>query len=175
MMLAEALNLAETLTLRPVLPEDEEFLFELYSSTRRDELAQWCWDEEQKEAFLKLQFKAQQYSYASAYAPENSQIIMLNNLPVGRMIVVRTDVEMRLADIALLPEYYSEGIGTFLIKNLLTEADRATKPVRLQVYKSNERAVRFYERLGFIVTDENELSFSMEHPARNLTTPLSPS
>lgn len=173
MMVAEDPNLAEALTFRPVIPEDEEFLFKLYSTTRRDELAQWGWNEEQKEAFLKLQFKAQQYSYGCQYAPEDAQLILLSNLPVGRMIVVRTDEEMRLADIALLPEYYGGGIGTFLIKNLLTEADKAAKPVRLRVYKSNGRAVRFYERLGFIVRDENELSFSMEHPANSsqLTPP----
>jgi ribosomal protein S18 acetylase RimI-like enzyme len=162
--MAEDSNLAETLTFRPVMPEDEDFLFNLYSTTRRDELAAWGWNDAQKDAFLKLQFKAQQYSYATMYTPEDSRLIMLDNKPIGRMIVVRSDEEIRLADIAILPEYFNDGIGTFLIKHLLTEAAQAAKPVGLRVYKSNERAVRFYERLGFIVAGEDELAFSMQHP-----------
>jgi ribosomal protein S18 acetylase RimI-like enzyme len=82
---------------------------------------------------------------------------------VGRLIVVRTDEQIRLADIALLPEYRRAGIGTSLIKDLMVEAQKADKPVRLQVETLNPQAKLLYERLGFIKTGETSTHFQMEY------------
>ena len=54
-----------SLDLQPLRAEDEPFLFELYASTRGDEMALVGWDKPQQEAFLRMQFKAQRSSYAS--------------------------------------------------------------------------------------------------------------
>ena len=47
------------LSLRPIAPDDEELLFRVYASTRAEELAAVAWTDEQKAAFLRMQFAAQ--------------------------------------------------------------------------------------------------------------------
>jgi len=57
-----------------------------------------------------------------------------------------------LAHIYIKPEYRSHGIGTEIIKNDISEHDK----ILLQVMKSNPRAKKLYESLGFVVSQEND-------------------
>jgi ribosomal protein S18 acetylase RimI-like enzyme len=153
------------LALRPVEPGDEPFLFEVYSSTRADEMAAWGWNAAQQEAFLRLQFNGQQGFYRMQYPGAEHRIILFNAQPVGRMIVIRSDEEVRLADIVVLPQYRNRGIGASLIKDLCAEAEGKGLPVRLQVLKSNHDAARLYERMGFSTVTENDTHLQMQwHP-----------
>jgi ribosomal protein S18 acetylase RimI-like enzyme len=154
---------ASALALRPVLPEDEQFLYEVYASTRADELAQVMWGEAQREMFLKMQLKARDQSYRMYYSEIDDRIILRDNQRVGRLIVVRADDEIRLADIALLLEHRGAGIASALIKDLMAEARVSNKPIRLQVETSNPKARSLYERLGFTTTGENVTHFQMEY------------
>jgi ribosomal protein S18 acetylase RimI-like enzyme len=147
-------------TLRPALPEDEPFLYELYASTRAAELAVLDWSSAQREAFLSLQFRAQQAHYAE-FPNANPQIIVEVDRAIGRLLVSRLPDEIRLVDVALLPEWRGRGIGSALLQQLLDEAARANKPVRLHVEKSNP-ARRLYRRLGFTPLAEVGLYYLME-------------
>ena len=49
------------------------------------------------------------------------------------------DDEVRIMDIALLPEYCNRGIGTTLLRGLQSEAAAAGKPLRIHVEKFNPR------------------------------------
>jgi len=154
------------IALRPVEPGDAPFLFEVYASTRSDEMAFFPLDETQREAFLKMQYNAQQASYKMQYPNADHQIILVDDRQVGRLILNRGDQEFLLVDIALLPQYRSCGTGASLIKDICAEAAGKGLPVRLQVLRSN-RAALLYERLGFYVTGENQVHFQMEwHPNR---------
>jgi ribosomal protein S18 acetylase RimI-like enzyme len=153
--------------LRVVAPEDEAFLYEVYRSVRSEEMLAWGWDATQQELFLKMQLKARDQSYLMYYPGLDNQIILFRNQPAGRLIVSRTDEDIRLIDIALLPEYRNARIGTSLIEDLCAEADATNRPVRLQVEKTNPPALRLYERLGFSVTSENQTHFQMEWKSRD--------
>jgi len=133
--------------LRQAEPNDEAFLFQLYASARAEEMSAWGWDSAQREAFLSLQFRAQQAHYAE-YPNTDHQIILAAERPVGRMLVSELDDEFRLVDITLLPEYRNAGIGAALIGGLMKKAAYSAKAVRLHVEKNN-RAQRLYQRLGF--------------------------
>jgi ribosomal protein S18 acetylase RimI-like enzyme len=150
-------------TLRPVAASDDQFLFELYASTRREEVAAWGWDAAQRDAFLKMQGDMQRRAYEMQYPQADHNIIMLDDEPIGRLFVVREAEWIQLTDIALLPAARNKGIGSRLIKDLLDEADAASLPVRLQVLKDNP-AGRLYERLGFVKTGESGMHFHMERP-----------
>jgi ribosomal protein S18 acetylase RimI-like enzyme len=150
-----------TLTLRSIHPEDQPFLYEVYASTRTEELAPLGWNSEQQAAFLTQQFNAQHQYYQASYASADFQIILVNGQPAGRLYVERGADELRLIDIALLPEYRNAGIGTGLIKNLLAEAQQAGKPVRIHVEKFNP-ALRLYKRLGFSIIDDRGVYWFME-------------
>jgi len=149
------------LTLRPVTVADEQFLFEVYAGTRAEELAAWGWNDKQQEMFLRLQFMAQKGAYGAQYPNADHAIIMLDEKAVGRLYVARSEKDIVLADIALLPEYRGRGIGAELINRLLEEAAEGAKSCRLQVVKTN-RAARLYERLGFVRTGESGMHFEME-------------
>ena len=48
--------------------------------------------------------------------PDGSfNIILLNQQPVGRIVISRGDIEFRVVDMALLPAFRGRGIGTFLL------------------------------------------------------------
>ena len=149
------------LILRSVAPSDDAFLFRLYASTRKEELDAWGWDDEQRKAFLEMQFRAQHMSYRAQFPNADHQIILKDDQPIGRIMVTRTDDEFRLVDIALLWESRGSGIGTQLVRALVEEASRAGKPLRLTVLRTNP-AARLYERLGFTVVGDNGLYFQME-------------
>lgn len=151
-----------SIVLRPVGPEDEPFLFELYASTRADELAQWGWNEAQQTAFLRLQLNGQQASYRMQFPQAEHQLILFNDQPVGQMFVASTDEEVRLVDISLLPQHRNRGVGASLIRDLCATAARQGKPCRLRVFKSNQAAARLYLRLGFIPNGESETHIQME-------------
>ena len=141
------------MTLRAVTPDDEPFLFEVFAATRLDEFR--FLEEQQKQALIRMQYNAQRFQYDEGFPQAESRIILLDDRPVGRMLVDESDREFVLVDIALLPQHRKSGIGTQLLKELLNRAVVARKPIRLHVLKSNP-ALRLYERLGFSrVADES--------------------
>lgn len=135
-------------TLRPVRSGDEPFLRRLYASTRADEMALLAWSEDQKASFLEMQFTAQHSYYQRQFPEARFDIVEEDGRPVGRLYVDRRPEEIRLIDIALLPEHRNRGIGGRLMDQLLAEARTAGKPVTIHVERFNP-ALRLYRRLGF--------------------------
>ncbi len=149
------------ISLRPYHEYDRNFLFKLYASTRADEIAPFGWPPAQQEAFLLMQFTAQQRWYAMSYAQAEHHIIEQDGTPIGRMMVSREQPAAVLIDIALMPEYRKKGIGGDLIRQLIEQCNEQKLPLRLQVLRSNP-ALRLYERLGFIRTAEDQIYIQME-------------
>ncbi len=149
-------------TTRPYQPTDAPFLYQLYASTRADEIAVWGWNPTQQELFLQMQFQAQQRHYAAQYPAATHQIIVGDASPVGRILTARTPPEIWLVDIALLPTHRNQGIGTRLIQDLLQEARAASQSVRLHVAKTNLVAMRLYTRLGFTSIADDGMYILME-------------
>lgn len=141
------------ITFRAAEAADEAFLYELYASTRAEEVAAFGWDAPQRELFLRMQFNAQRMHYAELPNADH-QIILRASQPIGRLLVLRLASEICLADIALLPQERGAGLGARLLKDLLTEAAQAHKPVTLHVAHGN-RARRLYERLGFVPVSDD--------------------
>jgi ribosomal protein S18 acetylase RimI-like enzyme len=146
--------------LRPSRPEDEDFLFRLYASTRQDEFAALGWSSAQLETLLRMQYSTQRRWYDTAYAQAEHHIVQLGETPIGRIIVHRAAEAATLVDIALLPEHRGQGIGGELIRNLMAQCTREKLSLRLQVLKTNP-AAHLYERLGFAKTGEDGLYIQM--------------
>ena len=134
---------------RPVAPGDDEFLLDVYASTRADEMALVPWADEQKRAFLRMQFDAQREEYFRRFPDADYRVILVGDKPAGRLWVARTPEQIRLRDIALLPGVRGRGAGALLVRGLIGEAAQAGLPLRHMVFQLNEGALRFYERLGF--------------------------
>jgi ribosomal protein S18 acetylase RimI-like enzyme len=140
-------------SLRPARPEDDEFLLRVYASTRTDELAPVPWTEAEKDAFLRMQFTAQHHYYRQHYADGEFSVVQVGGEPAGRLYLYRGAEELRIVDIALLPEFRGRGIGRALLTEIIGEGDRAGLPVRIHVERNNP-ALRLYRELGFRVVGE---------------------
>jgi len=142
------------LKLRPVTPEDDSFLLSVYASTRAQELAQVQWQEGQQETFVKWQFDMQRREYDARFPDAEYDVIEIDGQPAGRIWIGHREDEIRLLDIALLPQFQNRGVGTRLLTNLIHEASINGKRLRHMVFVLNDNADRFYERLGFVVIEE---------------------
>lgn len=150
-----------TITLRDIIPGDEPFLFQVYASTRAGELALVEWTDEQRAAFLKMQFAAQSDYYREQFPHADYKVILANGAAVGRLYVLRKEGEIRILDIALLPEQRRVGIGSSLIRELLREGFQSRKVVRIYVETFNP-SLQVFERLGFQSIAEEGINFLME-------------
>jgi ribosomal protein S18 acetylase RimI-like enzyme len=146
---------AGRVSLRPVASGDEEFLVQVYASTRADELARVPWTEAQRAAFVRMQFDAQQLHYRTHNPAATHDLILLDGTPVGRLYVARRRDEIRILDITILPESRGRGVGTALVSGLMNEAARAGLPLNIYV-ESYNRSRGLFERLGFEKVDRPE-------------------
>ncbi|MFN2578253.1 MAG: GNAT family N-acetyltransferase [Pyrinomonadaceae bacterium] len=158
----------ESITLQPVRETDRDFLLQLYKSSRGDDLRALGWSEDRISDFLEMQHEAQR-NLENEGEHTSDQLVLMNRKPIGRLsIEARTD-EIRCIDLALLPEYRNQGVGTLLINQLQAQAASAKCPLHLQVIRFN-RAVNLFERLGFRRTSETGTHFQMEWLPANVTT-----
>lgn len=136
----------------------------LYGSTRAEELAQLPWDDGQRDAFIRMQFAAQQQDYQRRFPLAEQLLILHEGHRLGRIYVARSDEEIRILDIAFTPEHRKKGFGTLIIRDLLNEAAQARKPVRIYVESLNP-ALGLFERLGFLRADDIGTHLLMEWQA----------
>lgn len=149
------------LMLRPITTDDLPFLYQVYASTRVEELAQTNWTEAQKTDFLQQQFEAQHQFYQANYRTAKFQIIAQQGTPIGRLYIVRWPKEIRIIDISLLPEYRGRGLGSVLLREILADGQRRGLPVTIHVERFNP-ALRLYERLGFHILQDKGVYYLME-------------
>jgi len=137
--------------LRAARPDDEEFLYSLYASTREGEF-QFLDDADEGlgETLLRMQFEAQRQGY-SAEHPEAEHWIVCEGSqeqPIGRILLERGEHAFHLVDISLVPDHRGRGIGSRLIGMIQNDAARRGLPIRLRVLKTNP-ARNLYLRLRF--------------------------
>lgn len=154
----------QAIALRPALSDDDPFLFEVYASSRGEDLAAMGWEPEPIRAFLETQYSAHKVFQKNDYPQTDDKIIMLGDERIGRIVVLRSDREIRLVDIALLPQYRNAGLGTHLVRGLMAEAAKLGLPFRLQLIRSNP-AVALFEQLGLVRTGETGSHYQMEWQA----------
>jgi ribosomal protein S18 acetylase RimI-like enzyme len=151
---------APAITLEPAAGCDQEFFFRTFASTRAAEVALTGWSAEQQESFLHMQFEAQRRGYLLQTPDAQYWVIRRNGTSVGRLIVDRTNNDIQLIDIGLLPEFRGYGIGSILMAALIQEATQERKPIRLFVERFSP-ALRWYEGMGFNVIGEGQIYLEM--------------
>ena len=139
---------------------DEPFLTRVYASARAQELALVSWDDQQKQAFVEMQFAAQLFHYRTHYPAAEQLVICAGDKLVGRLYLDRRPTECRILDIAVLPESRKAGIGTLVIRNTLNDALAARLPVTIYVESFNP-SLPFFERLGFRKIEQDEFNVLM--------------
>lgn len=149
------------ISLRPALDSDYAFMRDLYGSTRAEELRHFPFDEAQKDLFIDQQFAAQFEHYRIHYPTCERNIVEVDGAAAGRLWIDEWKDQIRLVDIALIPEQRGRGVGTQLLRDVLDRGKRANKPVTIHVEAYNP-ALHLYERLGFEKVDTNGVYFLMK-------------
>ncbi len=145
-------------------------LSEIYASTRMSELEQTDWTDEQKKVFTDHQFYAQHDYYQKIYPDAFSNAIMQNGKMIGRLYLhLQHPDDVRIIDIALLPEYRNQAIGTNILKDLQQYCVRLNKTLSIHVEQFNP-AKKLYERLGFTYAETyDQVYILMKWTPENLT------
>lgn len=137
------------------------FLCQLYTTTRWDEVMQAPWTDQQRLEFLTQQFEAQHKHYQSHYPKSDFLMIVKDKKNIGRIYLDRDDLSICLIDIALLPEYKNDGLGTEILTGLINEAQTTNKKIVLHVEKFN-LAYNWYLKLGFKQIEDKGVHQYME-------------
>ncbi len=88
----------------------------------------------------------------------------VDGVPAGRLYVARWPGEIRVMDIALLPEFRGRGIGSRLLRAIIEEAESSRCAVSIHVERMNP-ALSLYERLGFRLREDKGVYLLLERPA----------
>ena len=149
------------ISFRSVAPEDEDFLFEVYASTRAQEMAMVPWNEDQKKSFLQMQFAAQQRHYGEKYPKGEHRIILREGVPVGRIYDAELEDSIMILDITILPQYRNQMTGTPIIQSTLDLAAERGKPVNIYVEVYNP-SLSLFHRLGFTIVENDGFNCFLE-------------
>ena len=140
-------------TFRQANAADYEFLYNLNVISLREYIeATWGWEE-----------TWQQEYFARKFDPNPRKIIQVNGNDVGVTVVEERDGDLYLALIELLPTYQGQGIGTQIIKDLMTQARAEQRPLSLHVLITNTPALRLYQRLGFEIVADEKIRYKMTY------------
>ena len=149
------------ISLRPAGEQDEPFLLRVYAATRTKELSQVPWSDAQKQAFVRMQSDAQILHYRSHYPGAQFQVILLDGEPVGRLYLAKLESELRILDIAVVPERRKMGIGTLVLEGVRRDASDMGLTVTIFVEPYNQ-SLQLFERLGFSRIHEDAFNILME-------------
>jgi ribosomal protein S18 acetylase RimI-like enzyme len=157
------------ITLRDADPDDEPFLLQVFACTREAELAQVPWSDEQRDAFLQMQFNAQHSYYHERYPDADYKVILRDGEPVGRLYVLREKDLIRIMDITVLPQYRNSGIGSELTRGVLEEAVESGRNVQIYVETFNP-SVELFKKIGFSILQEEGINYLLEWNAAKVAT-----
>lgn len=147
--------------LRPVVDGDEEFLYRVFVAVHGLRFASLPLPKPTLDNLLSLQFRGQQSSYRAQYPNGCEYIVTQGEECVGSLLLATSAAEVRLVNIALLPEWQRRGIGTQVLRDLMAAAT-PQRPLRLSVGSDNEGALRLYRALGFVVTEQGQTHWQMQ-------------
>ena len=80
--------------------------------------------------------------------------ILCDGVTAGYYALHRQEEEWELDDLYLYPAFQGKGIGTVVLQKVI--ADTAPAGLFLYVFVKNTGAVRLYERLGFVLSEQVE-------------------
>ena len=131
-----------TWILRPASERDRAFLYKLHCCTMREVIEKtWGWDEE----WQRTDFARRFHQYVAS-------VIEYEGRPIGGLMLEPLADSMYIHEIQVLPEWQGQGIGTAVVRQIITQAASRGATVTLSVVPANPRAKQLYERLGFEVT-----------------------
>ena len=145
-------------------PEDEPFVRQLVTDYATADLAAWSWPQPMRDHLVGIQYTQRRQNIRSNHPKADSKIILVDGKPSGWLVVSSSEDEIHVIEIIILPEHRGMGIGSEVLGQVMAESDRSGRPISLTV-RTNNRALRLYQRLGFQRAGGDEIQHFMERPA----------
>jgi ribosomal protein S18 acetylase RimI-like enzyme len=140
---------------RKARSDERAQIFQLYRTVMRSYIEEiWGWDEQWQENDFREHFE-----------PDQITVALVGGKLVGYAQAEPQSEAFYIRMLLLATEYRRQGIGARLLQVVLSAASEQHLGVKLQVFKINESAKRFYECHGFRVVGETSTSLEMEFDA----------
>jgi len=127
-MKAGSVHADAELTVRPASADDRELLFQIYASSRPEQVAAYGWSPLEQDRFLRLRYNAEDLQLAG-----RRLVVLADDEPIGRLYLAKTEYDVRIVDVSLLPEARGLGFGSALLTIVLEESEAAGLPVHVTV------------------------------------------
>jgi GNAT superfamily N-acetyltransferase len=106
--------------------------------------------------------------FRSVFSACDTQYIVLNKEKVGFFAVKRTERDMHLEHLYLLPAAQGQGVGSAVLRWVFEEADASTSALHVTALRDSD-ANQFYKRHGFIFLSETEWDINyVRYPSKNI-------
>jgi ribosomal protein S18 acetylase RimI-like enzyme len=138
---------------RPATPSDREWLFALDCATMAA----------QDGAADTRDLAAHRASFDRHFDASTISVIRAGGRDAGAIRLEQREGALYIAVLEVTPESQGRGLGTAVLRHVLARAAAERRPVVLRVHKTNIRARRLYERLGFRVTNEADAKYELRH------------
>lgn len=153
------------LSLRPEREQDEAFRFRLFCESRPAEFALLQLEPAAFEQLMRFQFQAQTMTYRTNFPDARFDMIELDGMLIGRIVVARSGATLRIVDQAIVPPQRNRGFGTAIMRAVMDRAAETGQTVRLKVASTNDPSMRLYLRLGFVPIETDPFYIEMEWKA----------
>ena len=98
------------------------------------------------------------YSYVLGWVKEKVtnyiqeyKTILYESKKAGYVRIVDHGENVEIDDLYILDEFQNKGIGTYILLKIIK--DNSGRPIYLYSFIKNERAVKLYQKLGFIIKE----------------------
>jgi ribosomal protein S18 acetylase RimI-like enzyme len=134
--------------LRKATDEDLDLTFKIKKNALQEYLEMlWGWNEKAQKDFHKKEFKK-----------EHFQVIELQNESIGYLEIQPFTDHVFLANLMIVQRFQDKGMGKIIMQDLI----KNNPIIFLEVLKVNQRAIQFYQGLGFVIVEDLEVSFRMK-------------
>ena len=150
------------INLRQRQEKDNQFVYDLFFSHKVKELNAETWPDNMKHQMCLMQFNAFEKSLTSKGPDIRDLIITGNTKSVGRLILNESKDSILIQYIGIMPDFQKKGIGKKVLQLIIKDVVNTKKRLTLTVSNTNP-AYYLYRKLGFVVTNKDELNYSMTY------------
>lgn len=141
---------------RPAEPRDAGLLRQLFGESRAD-LALLPAE------LVDLQVDAQRRQYDADFPLARYEILTVDGVDVGRLVVDVSGPAVRVVDVVVSPAHRRRGIARAVLGEVVAAAHQDGRAVALSVWADDAAAVALYAGLGFTAAGRDDVRIELEH------------
>ena len=143
--------------------QQKEELFHIHELCFRDHIEEiWGWDE-----------KWQRDHFSKEWDDSEWRVLLDNDQIIGYLCWSYERDHLYLKNISFIPEFQNRGLGSQAMDFINKQADNKDLAIKLSVFRTNQRVISFYEKLGFKIYDTVETGYRMSKEFTELVSPMS--